>query len=103
MHHRREATQIQRDDWGGMGTNVASQLTDIASSKRTGQVSFNVSVAATSQILVALNSAWEIVDTFYMWDFRSIRDKAEAAIWTCQLDSICGTNFCPSNNFVEGY
>ncbi|TLU66845.1 TonB-dependent receptor [Thalassotalea litorea] len=97
-NHRREAPQIQRDDWGGMGAGVfdASQLPESSIHDK-----FDVSGGYFADFQDQDAGSWNIVDRYYKWDFNTIVPYAES-LYGQPADSICGTNFCPSNNFAQG-
>jgi TonB-dependent receptor len=98
-NHRREAPQVQRDDWGGRGTGVfdASQLpvSSIYDNLDLDKGNFNFPEGPDV-------SGWTTVDTYYKWDFDTIIPIAEALYGLERTDTDCGTNFCPSNNYAAG-
>lgn len=97
VNHRREAPQVQRDDWGGMGAGVfdASQLPTESVygllDLDHGNFDFPDSDA----------SGWNVVDTFYNWDFDTLVPIAES-LYGLSANTTCGTNFCPSNDYASG-
>lgn len=96
-NHRQEAKQVQNDTWGGMGTGVfdASYFPEESVQDKFDHVEGGMFADFGGA------SEWEIVDTIYMWDFATVRDRAEE-LYTVATDSNCGTNFCPSSNYAEG-
>jgi len=96
-NHRREAPQVQRDDWGGMGTGVfdASQLptASVYDEFDLNHGNFNFDHQA---------AGWNIVDTYYKWDFDTLVPIAEGLYGQQRSDTACGTNFCPSNDYASG-
>jgi len=97
VNHRREAPQVQRDDWGGMGAGEfdASQLPTASVYDQLdldhGNFDFNHEAAG-----------WNIVDTFYAWNFDTLVPVAESLYGQSRSDTLCGTNFCPSTNYAAG-
>lgn len=106
-NHRREAPQVQRDDWGGRGTGLftadqlpeASILDKFDASK--GDFDFSDVPLGTGESYPDV-AGWTTLDRFYMWDFNTIVPIAEANYGLTRTDTNCGTNFCPSTNYAAG-
>ncbi len=97
-HHERQAPQIQRDDWGGMGTGDfdASMLPT-----NTIHDKFDVDGGFFADFQDQPAAGWNVVNTFYDWSFDTIVPIANAN-YGLPADTICGTNFCPSDNYAAG-
>lgn len=107
-NHRREAPQVQRDDWGGRGAGLftADQLPEASIQDKfdldQGDFDFTGLVPLSDGESYPDVSSWTTVDTFYLWDFKDIVPIAEQNYRIDRTDTSCGTNFCPSNNFAAG-
>lgn len=97
-NHRREAPQVQRDDWGGLGAGVFSAA-DLPEATIHDRFDIGGGYFADFQNLPA--GSWNIVNRFYAWDFNTIVPIAES-LYGLPANTICGTNFCPSDNFAAG-
>lgn len=97
-NHRREAPQIQRNEWGGRGPGAFdSTLLPVSSIHHR----FDVDGGYFDDFQQLPAGNWHIVDSFYAWDFQTIVPIAER-LYGLEGNTICGTNFCPSEQYAAG-
>lgn len=94
-HNR--AVQVQRNDWGGVGT--AGDLAGVGGDVDSVQSQFDDVDGGNFENHPDGPDGFEIVDTIIMWDFDELRNTAEANYPSDGAFGDCGTLFCPSTDY----
>ncbi|PKI17068.1 TonB-dependent receptor [Colwellia sp. 12G3] len=98
---RNLAVQVQRNDWGGVGT--VGDLAGIGGDIDSVQGQFDDVSGGNFENHPDGPDGFEIVDTIFMWDFDELRNYAEANYTPADVSGAgdCGTLFCPSTDYAR--
>ncbi|QDP00466.1 TonB-dependent receptor [Thalassotalea sp. PS06] len=97
------AVQVQRDEWGGVG-NAGDIPAEFFPEQSIQDKFDDVSGGNFENHPTMSADEFEIVDTFYMWDFESVLQYARdnyAMMVDPAIAGDCGTLYCPSTNYAR--
>ncbi len=89
-----QSVNVQRNDWGGVGDEGDFEDSFFPEKSIAG-IFDDVSGGNFEDF----DGDYDIVDSYYAFDFNAVRDRAEALYSTGVGAGDCGTNFCPSTDY----